>query len=315
LITALTTFQQWLLFSGTTVVVGCVAWRVLVMPRALKVLAAENATTITHIEQRVASLGLISTGVLFVAWTLRLVVQVMGFRDPFVPLRDDVSFLLFEIFWGSVWIAQGVVLTLLAVALWLAGRKSRSTSEASQPEGPVVLSAGWAVAMPLVVTLATTLAMSGHAMGVDSARTLAVTVDATHTLAAGVWMGTLAVILTVGRVRGENSPAIFASQIRSFSPLALVSGITLVVMGAGLAWKHLHAVSDLWTMTYGRLLSAKVALALVIFGLGFLNWRRGLPVCDTEQGAEVVGRRGVWEVSLAAVVILVTAVLVHSAKP
>jgi putative copper export protein len=315
LISVLTTFQQWLLFCGTGVVVGCVAWRVQVMPGALRVLGADHATTVAGIERRVASFGLTATGVLLVAWILRLVVQVMGFRDPFVPLWDDVSFLLFDIFWGTVWIAQGAVLTLLAAALWLAVRRSRSTPEAVQPVARSVLSPGWMVGTPLVVALATTLAMSGHAMGVASARPLAVAADAVHTLASGGWMGTLAVILTVGRVRGAESPTIFAAQIRSFSPLALASGIVLVAMGVVLAWKHLHALSDLWTLTYGRLLSAKVGLALVIFGLGFLNWKRGLPVCDTVEGAEVVRRRGLWEVSLAVGVILVTAVLVHSAKP
>ena len=97
--------------------------------------------------------------------------------------------------------------------------------------------------------------------------------------------------------------------------MALVSGVVLVSMGVALAWTHLHAVSDLWTLTYGRILSAKVAVVLVIFGLGAWNWRRGLTACDTPDGASAVRRRATFEVSLAAGVILLTAILVHAPKP
>jgi len=248
-----------------------------------------------------------------------MVVQVIGFRDPFAPLWDDVSLLLFQVFWGTVWMAQGVVLVLLAAALWLARRRGATIagepSEGLPSEGLASLGAGWAAAAVLMVALAATLALSGHAMGADSGRALAVTADGIHTLAAGSWIGSLTVILTVGRAGGAGGPAVFAAQIRSFSPMALVSGAALVSMGVVLAWTHLHAVSDLWTLPYGRILSAKVALVLVIFGLGAWNWRRGLADCDTEDGADAVRRRATWEVSLAVGVILVTAVLVHSPKP
>jgi putative copper export protein len=280
----------------------------------MRALPGDGASAIMGIERRVASLGLASTGVLAVAWILRMAVQVMAFRDPFVPLWDDVSLLLFEVFWGTVWMAQGGVLVLLTAALWLARRRS-SANEPTPHDASPVPSLAWSAAALLVVGLSATLALSGHAVGVDSGRALAVTADVVHTLAAGSWIGSLAVILTVGRTNGAEGPTIFGAQIRSFSPMALVSGIALVSMGVVLAWTHLHAVSDLWTLPYGRILSAKVALVLVIFGLGAWNWRRGLPDCDTPDGAQAVRGRATWEVSLALGVILLTAVLVHSPKP
>lgn len=306
---ALTTFQQWLLFSSTALVVGCVAWRLIVVPGVPRSAGDHHAAHLSRQETAVASLGLMAAVALLVAWALRLVVQVMGFRDPFVPLWDDVSFLLFEVFFGTVWMLQGVVIALLSGSLWMARRRARSEG------GTVVRPVGvaWVVATFLVLALATTLALSGHAYGADY-RALAVTADALHTLAAGSWIGTLAVILKASRGASTDPPA-FAAQIRAFSPLALVSGATLVLMGGALSWTHLTAVSDLWTLTYGRILSAKVALALVIFGLGAWNWKRGLPDLDSAEGAAAVRRRGGWEVMLAIGVILLTAVLVHSAKP
>ena len=312
MISALTTLQQWLLFTGTALAVGCVAWRIQVLPGAMRALPAEGVSAMTGIERRVTRLGLASTAVLVVAWILRMVVQVMGFRDPFVPLWDDVSFLLFEIFWGTVWMVQGAVLVLLAVCMWLAGR-SRTVSDAPGSAVPP-MSFGWIASAPLVVALAVTLAMSGHAMGADY-RVLAVSADAIHMLAVGSWIGSLGVILAVGRSTAAGGPAPFAAQIRSFSPMAQLSVAALVSMGVVLSWTHLHAISDLWTSSYGRLLSAKVAVVLVILGLGLWNWRQGLDSCDSEEGAGVVRQRAIWEVSLAVGAILLTAVLVHSTKP
>lgn len=311
---ALTTLQQGLLFSATMLVIGCVAWRMVVLPGAG---GAGLAQLSGRPDRRVASLGFATTGALFVAWVLRMVVQVMGFRDPFVPLWDDVSFLLFEVFFGTLWMAQGVVIALLAGALWMA---RRSGSRAS-----------WVTATVLAAGLALTLAMSGHAYGADN-RWLAVAADALHTTAAGVWIGTLAVILTAGRPRmsdpaaagaaggpadtdGATPTPTFGAQIRAFSPMALVSGGTLVVMGSFLSWTHLTTLSDFWTVPYGRYLSAKIGVAMVIFSLGAWNWRRGIPDMDSPAGAEAVRKRGAVEVALAVGVVLLTAILVHSGKP
>jgi putative copper export protein len=86
-------------------------------------------------------------------------------------------------------------------------------------------------------------------------------------------------------------------------------------MGVLLAWEHIGALSNLWLTGYGRVLSAKVALAGAVMLAGLVNWRRGLPVLDTEDGVAAVRRRSVFEVGLATGVLLLTAVLVHSVKP
>jgi putative copper export protein len=89
----------------------------------------------------------------------------------------------------------------------------------------------------------------------------------------------------------------------------------LLSMGIVLAWTHLTQLSDLWTMTYGRVLSAKVALAMVVFAAGFLNWRKGVPSLDTQAAVRATERRAAWEVCIATGVLLLTAVLVHSVLP
>ena len=295
----LTTFQQWALFCGVVIVVGCVAWVAAVAPRIGGPGALDEANGLSRIQRAVATIGVLAALVLVAAWLLRGVVQVMGFRDPFVPLSEDVSFLLFETFWGTVWMAQGAVVPLLGVAFWLARGRRRWA---------------WWAAGGLALALVATLALSGHAMGVDSRRALIVTADAVHTLAAGTWIGSLGIILTAGR-RAERGSGLFAAQLRSFSPLAMVSVAALTGMGVVLAWTHLRTFSDLWTTGYGRILSAKVGLVGLVLLVGLWNWRMGLPRVDTPEGEVEVQRHAAWEVSLAVGVVMLTAILVHSAKP
>lgn len=311
----LSTLQQWILFAGVGVVVGCVAWRAVIVPRAALLVADSQRPWLLEIERRVAGLGAITVLVLVAAWGLRGVVQVMGFRDPFVPLSEDVSFLLFETFWGTVWMAQGAILPLLAVAFWRARGPGAATPA---PGTSIPFSPSWGLVLALALMLVATLALSSHAMGVDSGRPFIVAVDAVHTLASGSWIGSLGIILTVGHPTeraGQDVVALFAAQLRGFSPMAIVSVSILIAMGVVLAWTHLDVPSSLWTTSYGRILSAKIGTAGLVFAAGLWNWRVGLPFSDTRDGAAAVRRRAVVEVSLAAGVLFLTAVLVHSAKP
>lgn len=301
ILSVLTTVQQWILFTATTVAVGCVAWKWVVAPGAARILGSAGGE-LAAVERWVVSVGWITALGLVVAWALRMVVQVMGFRDPFVPLWEDVSFLLFETFWGTVWMAQGVTVLLLAAAFG----STRAFPEAS-----------WRLATAFVLVLVATLALSSHAMGVDAGRPFFVAADAIHALAAGSWIGSLGVILLGGRLGGptEQGRGLFAAQLRAFSPMALVSMSALLSMGVVLAWTHLDGIANLWRTSYGWTLSAKIVVAGAVFVVGFLNWRRGLPVADTAEGAVSLRRGATREVYVAAGVLLLTAVLVHMPKP
>jgi len=299
-LSVVTTLQQWVLFTATALAVGCVAWRWIVAQRAASTLDADGRSTLGTIERGVASLGAVTALVLVAAWILRGVVQVWGFRDPFVPLWDDVSFLLFETFWGTTWMVQGVLIPLLLVA-FLAARGRGA--------------AAWGTATVLTLAVVSTLALSSHSVGADTARAFWVAADGIHALAAGSWIGSLGIILIAGRDHDAVGRGVFAAQIRAFSPLAVVSVTGLLTMGTLLAWNHLEGLSNLWATGYGRVLMAKIAVAVAVLAAGFVNWRRGLPVLDSPEGAASVQQRAAWEVSLAVVVLLLTAVLVHSAKP
>jgi putative copper export protein len=88
-------------------------------------------------------------------------------------------------------------------------------------------------------------------------------VNPIHELAAGLWIGTLFVLMIAGLtalLRHEESRdrrgAIAADMVNGFSPLALSMGGVVVLFGAITAWRHLHVLSNLWSTPYGYALIA-----------------------------------------------------------
>jgi putative copper export protein len=328
--------QRTLLFAGVLLLTGTVVWRGAIAPRVRFELSGKDPaperelTPITDLEERASRLAAWVALALVAVWGLRLVVQVMAFRDPFAPLGEDVRFLILETFWGTVWMGQGLVLVLLVPTFGFLATRAGSTPPPPPgltPEGvprtgppALELPLRWKAAALLVALLLLTLGLSSHAMSVPSARPMAVSVDLAHTLAAGSWMGSLSLILaTTGR--GEEAGALLAAQLRGFSPVAVVSVGMLVFMGIVLAGFHVHEIPALWQTRYGLTLAAKVGVAGIVMGVGLWNWRWGLPMLgDDGDGAtpaqvRMVRRSASLEILLAGVVLVVTAVLVATPVP
>ncbi len=318
----LSPLQRWLLFSGVLLLVGAASWRSFVAPWQPALLRG----AMREVEGRlVRAAGLVAL-LLLPVWALRLGVQVRNFRDPFAPVTEDLHFLLFETFWGTVWIGQGAVLLLLWTSFralqYTVRDRARAEREAKETgqlkpenEGPAPrLPLGWKVAWIGVLLLVLTLSLSSHAVAVPRLAPFTVALDGLHTLAAGAWMGTLALILWL-RPRGGGAIPALAGQLRSFSYMAMGAVPLLLAMGILLAGFHLGEFENLWRAAYGRVLSLKILAAGVVLFLGFRNWNVGLPVADDEEGARTVRRRAGVEVGVAALVVLLTAILVGTPVP
>jgi copper resistance protein D len=147
-------------------------------------------------------------------------------------------------------------------------------------------------------------------------------VNPMHELAAGLWIGTLFVMVIVGLalVLRQETPAdrrgpIAAAMVNDFSPLALVCGGLVVLFGVITAWRHLNPLSSLWTTPYGWALIAKLAVVAVVFTLGAWNWKRGRPTLGSEAGAHGLKRSATGELLAAGVVLVITAILVSLPSP
>lgn len=295
---------RWFLFTGTVLAVGAACFRFLVLPRTGS--SPEASSFREHALRRSADLGLLGGLLTLPALLGVLVVQVAEFRDPYGPLGPQVELLLTGTPWGRVWIVHlgvGVAATLF----FLAARKPAST-------GWWISAAGAAAALGVLP------AFSGHSFGAERLTPLAVTADAVHVLAAGAWIGSLAVLVPVGLFLPDGTrsrPEVVRSLVRAFSPLALASASVLALTGGFAAW--LHGGGDpgvLLESTWGRLLALKLLLVGCVWAFGWYNWRRATPRLDREEGVRSFlhgSARG--ELLTALAVLLVTAVLVWTSPP
>ncbi|MDE0395903.1 MAG: CopD family protein [Gammaproteobacteria bacterium] len=315
--------QRWIGYVSVLGLLGVAAWIAWVRRAAPSRLRAglspeDTGSAIAALTGRVERIGLGAALGLVLAWALAFVVQVAAFRDPFVPLREDVAFLLWNTSWGIAWLVQGsvgVVLLLVFLRLVRSRRHAgRKTGETTGESGR--MSAGWRSVAALVLLLPLTQALSGHAMGETGLiRVVAVGADAMHGLAAGIWIGSLAVILLAHWPAPVNRPLLTA-QFRAFSPLAVLGVALLVGAGGVLSVIHLQALPDLWHTVYGRTLLAKVTVAVGALALGYRNWRKGLPRIEETAGeTERVRVRAAIEVVAALTVLGLTAFLTALPTP
>jgi len=147
-------------------------------------------------------------------------------------------------------------------------------------------------------------------------------VNPVHRLAAGLWLGTLFVVLTCALTPllrraelSERRGALAADMVNRFSPMALSMGGIVVLFGVITAWRHLPTVAGLWETPYGRTLIIKLVFVGSVFLLGAFNWRRRRPSLGTEPAAFLIRRSAALELSVAAIVLIVTSILVSLPSP
>ncbi len=210
---------------------------------------------------------------------------------------------------GRIWLARLGLLVLVTAFVGLAPRVT-SKLDWLAVRGEVVLLGALALGL---------IAAAGHAAAVAPGTAGAVASDALHLLAAGVWIGGLlplaALLFAASREGGADARPYAALAARRFSRLALTCLVVLVASGVVNAAIHVGGVPALLGTTYGRLLVAKLALAVPIVALGWLNRRLWLPRLSGD--AVTVGRpamRGLGrfvaaEAALAAALLVLVSVM------
>lgn len=290
----LPTGVRWIHFLALLGVIGAVGFRLGVVARLEDTALAERAA------RRTRGVALAALALSVAALFGRLWVQssaLHGPADAWSPER--LGMLLGSTPWGAGWLLQAG-----AILLFLAG----------------LLFAGWGTAAVAAVLLAAVPALSGHAVAVERWVAVAVASDALHVLGAGLWMGTLALLLGVGIPAALAAPpgergAGVAAQVLAFSPLALLGAGTAAATGVLSALFHLGAPAELWGSDYGRTLLLKLALLAVAAGAGFFNWRFVAPTLGAEAATRRIRLSAGVEVGAAVLIVLVTAVLVALPTP
>jgi len=182
---------------------------------------------------------------------------------------------------GRVWLVrQGLLVLLLAFLSLRADLRARADWLAARMEAAL-----------LAALAAVLVGLGGHAAAVEPDTTRAIVNDATHILAAGVWVGglwPLALLLgRAGTAHGADARPYAVLTARRFSTWALGAVILLVATGLVNAYAFVGDVAGLLGTRYGHLLLVKLSLLLIILVLAWAN-RRTLPALAGE--AERIGR-------------------------
>ncbi|HEY0440853.1 MAG TPA: copper resistance protein CopC, partial [Xanthobacteraceae bacterium] len=155
------------------------------------------------------------------------------------------------------------------------------------------------VALAALLGVGLAISASGHAATAEP-QLVTTTLVFLHVVTIAFWVGALfpLALLLCGR------HAAGAALIRFGKLIPLPLG-ALILTGAALAFVQLQAVSDLWTTNYGRVLAAKLALLILLFGLALLN--RAVLTPRFTQGDGGAPRRLCR--SIAAELVIVTVIL------
>jgi putative copper resistance protein D len=128
---------------------------------------------------------------------------------------------------------------------------------------------------------------------------------AVHTLAAALWCGVLAALLLTVDHRGQ-----WARVLPRFSQLSLVCVATLLLGGVLGAAVTIASPSQLFATGYGRLLSAKVVVTVVLVVVAYRNRTMWLPAARSHRTTAVVSRsRSLFELAIMAIALSLAAAL------
>lgn len=203
---------------------------------------------------------------------------------------------------GHTWLLRSAIWAFLVVSLALY-RKTPSR---------------WSLGLALPVTvLVGTLPYAGHA-DTQSPQALLIPADVVHVLAAGAWLGGLALLLICfwPRRQEELDDDGAADATARFSRLALPAMVVLIAAGSTQAWFYLGSVGAFFDTTYGWALLAKIGLLCLIVALATANRRRTVRLAGGDVDAAPRLRRAMRaEVVLALLVLAATATLVRAAPP
>ena len=131
------------------------------------------------------------------------------------------------------------------------------------------------------------------------------TAVAVHTLTAALWCGVLAALMLTVEHRGQ-----WARVLPRFSQLSLMCVAALLLGGVLGAAVTIGSPSQMYATGYGRLLSAKVVVTMVLVVVAYRNRTIWLPAARSHRATAVVSRsRSLVELAVMAVALTLAAAL------
>jgi putative copper export protein/mono/diheme cytochrome c family protein/peroxiredoxin len=258
---------RWIYVIGMSLLVGLVGFRCLVARPTAREGGREAAAAFVALD---AQLLVVATGTLVMtvlAGVLDLWRQVSVATGASLWKVDVGGFgaVLAHTRYGWVWLGREACLLLLAAWYVI---QSRGPGQGSRLGSDVAAGALATVALLLGTA-------ASHAASAQGWPVVAMTVDATHLLATGLWFGgLLPLALSLGHVRGlppRLATRVSAVGVQRFSRLAFWSVSALVATGVYNAWIQVGTIPGLVGTPYGHWLLLKIGLLLAVLVLAASN--------------------------------------------
>jgi putative copper resistance protein D len=255
-----------------------------------------------------------------IVWFWIVVAQMTGASLWKMPGIDSIDVAITRTQFGRLWAWRLALMLLFTLANLFASQKCRHVlwrSRAWQCIGAII-----------ATTLLASLAWAGHAgatLGVE--RSIHLTADAAHLIAAGLWPGGLLplTLLLVQACRSSESSLLLAAGAitRRFSALSLLVVAALAATGLTNSYFLVGSLRALIASEYGRLLMLKVLLFVIMIDLGACNLLRFKPqlALANEQNAmqrdalRKLTRNVIAELCLGMLVVLIVGALGATPPP
>lgn len=306
---------RWVQFAALLLAIGAISFRQFVLG-FLRLKEDPDSPMLDVAEARAARIGHLAVGTLFVTLLLRLFAQSYAMHGAADAWNARLSAqMITNTVWGRGWLLQLVGVLLGGVGFYVADRAR--LGRGTRPISGGRASYGWPLATLGGVFLAFSQPFSGHASSVPKLQALAVLADGLHVLGASSWLGSLTLVLLAGlpaalRLTETERGPMVAELINAFSPVALASAGLATATGVFAAWVHVGTIPNLWGTRYGITLLVKLTVLSVVALTGFYNWRVVKPKLGTDAATRHLVRSARVELTVAVVVLLVTAILVAS---
>ena len=227
-------FARWLSFLGVMVLVGAL-------------LLATHIVGVSRIDKIVFS----SWVAAFVGSALVLLLQApyalgqaMSMGETFGAVDDVLQTRL-----GTWLVVRGALLLTLLLLIWRRDLHHKSIYRM--------------LVSLLGIGLLGTFSISGHP-GMREFSALSIGTDIVHYLCVSAWMGGLVTLVLLGRKWQSESPRV----IRWFSFTATISMPIMVATGVAQAWRMMEGFQNIFSTTYGVVMSLKVLLVVVAIAAG-----------------------------------------------
>jgi putative copper resistance protein D len=206
-----------------------------------------------------------------IVWFWIVLTQMTGRSLWEMPTMDSIRLLITRTQFGALWKWRLGLVLLFTIAHLFTPKKWRSV---------LWKSSGWQCTGAIVaMTVLASLAWAGHAgatLGLQ--RPIHLAADAAHLVAAGLWPGgLLPLAFFLVRASRSNEPSLLLAAraiTRRFSALSLLVVGALAATGLMNSYFLVGSLRELVASEYGRLLTLKLSLFLIMIGLGAWNFLR-----------------------------------------